>query len=487
MPSTYRNAPHHVKCTLFRDSRSLIGISRAAAPLFVLATLSLLPSPSAGSHGDHPLLFSNAHGVSQTITTNGSLDRKNAFFQSTFGINKRSCVTCHQPASGWSITPKSIQVRFALSGGTDPLFRLVDGANSPQADVSTQKARRKAYSMLLDKGLIRVGLPIPPNAEFDLVAVDDPYGFASAGELSLFRRPLPTTNLRFLSAIMWDGRETVNPLTIQPYGGSEAPNAAALLTDLLHQANSATRGHAEAARDLTEEERQQIVAFQMGLFTAQVLDAKAGPLNRKGGLGGPETLLTQRYYIGINDNVGDPYGPFDAQAIRLYDSWKRSTDPHRRAIARGEALFNSHPITLTGVKGLNDNPYFGSPAVVVGTCTTCHNAPNVGNHSLAVPLDIGLTDASRRTPDMPLYTLRRKDTEETIQTTDPGRALITGKWNDIGRFKGPILRGLAARPPYFHNGSAATLNDAVTFYDERFTIGLTAQEKSDLVAFLQTL
>ena len=35
---------------------------------------------------------------------------------------------------------------------------------------------------------------------------DDPYGHASATQLSLFRRPLPTTNLRFLSTINWDGR-----------------------------------------------------------------------------------------------------------------------------------------------------------------------------------------------------------------------------------------------------------------------------------------
>ena len=42
--------------------------------------------------------------------------------------------------------------------------------------------------------------------------------------------------------------------------------------------------------------------------------------------------------------------------------------------------------------------------------------------------------------------------------------MITGKWADIGRFKGPILRALAARAPYFHNGSAATLEEVVEFY-----------------------
>jgi len=74
-----------------------------------------------------------------------------------------------------------------------------------------------------------------------------------------------------------------------------------------------------------------------------------------------------------------------------------------------------------------------------------------------------------------------------VQTTDPGRAMITGKWSDIGKFKGPILRALAARAPYFHNGSADTLADVVDFYDTRFNIGLTMREKADLIAFLRAL
>ena len=117
------------------------------------------------------------------------------------------------------------------------------------------------------------------------------------------------------------------------------------------------------------------------------------------------------------------------------------------------------------------------PDPFTGTCTTCHDTPNAGNHSVKAPLNIGLTDASRRTADMPLYTLRSMSTGETVQTTDPGRAMVTGKWADIGKFKGPILRGLAARAPYFHNGSAATLDEVIDFYESRFNIGLTARER----------
>lgn len=134
--------------------------------------------------------------------------------------------------------------------------------------------------------------------------------------------------------------------------------------------------------------------------------------------------------------------------------------------------------------GLNDS--LGLPTLQ-GTCTTCHNTPNVGNHSTAVPRNIGIADASRRTPDMRLYTLQNKTTGETVQTTDPGRALITGKWSDIVKFKGPVLRGLAGRPPYFHNGSAASLDQVVDFYNTRFNIGPSAQEHADLVAVLRSL
>jgi cytochrome c peroxidase len=122
-----------------------------------------------------------------------------------------------------------------------------------------------------------------------------------------------------------------------------------------------------------------------------------------------------------------------------------------------------------------------------GTCTTCHDTPNVGNHSVSLPLDLGLADAALRTPDMPLYTFRNRMTGEIVRTTDPGRALVTGKWQHMSTFKGPILRGLAARAPYFHNGIAATVSDVVQFYNTRFNLRFTAREKADLAAFLKAL
>jgi cytochrome c peroxidase len=65
--------------------------------------------------------------------------------------------------------------------------------------------------------------------------------------------------------------------------------------------------------------------------------------------------------------------------------------------------------------------------------------------------------------------------------------MIDGKWSHIGRFKGPMLRDLAPRAPYFHNGFAKDLDAVIDFYDDRFGLKLTKQEHSDLVAFLRSL
>ncbi|GAC1409101.1 MAG: hypothetical protein NVSMB6_08760 [Burkholderiaceae bacterium] len=389
--------------------------------------------------------------------------------------------------------------RFEQTAGTDPIFALVDAANSPMADVSTLAAKRSAYSMLLDKGLIRIGIGVPTDAEFTLEKVDDPYRFASAKELSLFRRPLPSTNLKFLTTVMWDARETFkdpnSSLCIVGTTSCFAP----LNTNLTHQANSAVRGHAQAVSDLTADERQAIVRFETSLFTAQIYDNNAKLLTVSGATGGPRALSTTDFYFGINDVLAGDYrthAPFNASSMSLYTTWLSASpqeedgkESHnvaraRQAIARGEALFNTAPINIVGVNGINDDLKI---PVLKGTCTTCHNTPGAGNHSTPLPLNLGLSDGVRRTPDQPLYTLRNKLTGESIETTDPGRALLTGLWRDIGRFKGATLRGLAARPPYFHNGSAKDLDEVVKFYNTRFNIGFTSEEIADLGAFLKAL
>ncbi len=436
----------------------------------------------AGEKDARVLSYPNGAGIATTYNAAGAIDLQNPFFLD-LGTNKRTCASCHQPDSAWTITPENVERRFLKTRGEDAIFRNNDGSNCEGAAATTVAEKRAAYSLLLTRGLIRVGLDVPANAEFIVESVSDPYhctGGTTA--LSMYRRPLPSVNLPFISAVMWDGRESSPASLIQH--------------DLLNQANDATRGHAAGLRDLTAGEAQQIVSFETALFTTQSRDQSAGALDARGAGGGPLALAAEPFYIGINDPVGlNPTGTaFDQRAFTLFNAWKNwtgndSVSARRQAIARGQEVFNTKPITISGVSGLNGETFSNGvtiPDTIVGTCTICHDTPNAGNHSVKAPLNIGLTDPDEA-PYLPVYTLRNTTTGERVETTDPGRALISGKWRDIGRFKGPVLRALSSRAPYFHNGAAATLEEVVDFYERRFGIGLTVQERADLLAFLRAL
>jgi cytochrome c peroxidase len=432
----------------------------------------------------------NGSGLLETYNVNNApINLTGAFFQS-LGTNGRTCASCHVPTEGWTVSAAELQLRFLLTQGLDPIFRTNDGSNCDQnVDTSTLQGRRQAYSLLLSKGLIRIALSVPTNAEFTVQSVSNPYGCGDTSTLSMYRRPLPATNLQFLSTLMWDGRESTAPSTLK----ITYPNPSeALLADLAHQAVDATTGHAQGAVP-TPSQVQDIVSFETALRTAQAYDYRAGSLNAGGASGGPVALASQLNFIGINDSFPASFGFNPTQAIfnpnifEIFDAWSNSPSSARASIARGQVVFNSKPITISGVAGINDVP--GLPASFSGTCGTCHDAPNVGNHSVSAPLNIGVADVTSPldVSYLPVFTLVNNATGITIQTTDPGRALITGKWADIGKVKGPVLRALASRAPYFHNGSATSLADVIAFYDMRFNVGFTPQEKADLIAFLNSL
>ena len=170
--------------------------------------------------------------------------------------------------------------------------------------------------------------------------------------------------------------------------------------------------------------------------------------------------------------------------MTMYNAWTNSPNPAQASVARGAQLFNIHTFNITGVAGIND--VLNIP-VLTASCVACHDTPNVGNQSTELYFNTGIVAATRRTPDLPLYTFTNSLAGATVQVTDPGRALVTGLWADIGKFKPPVLRGLAGRAPYFHDGSATDLTGVVEFYNNRFNINYTPQQITDLVNFLKTL
>jgi cytochrome c peroxidase len=505
-------------------------------PLRIAWVVALLVPTAAGLAFSDPFgllipkfqVFGDPDGAFATINVGGPTDTSANPFFLDMGTNGRRCVTCHEPSDAFSITPPHLQQRFDATNGTDPIFRPVDGATCPTADVSTVEKRREAYSLLLSRGLIRVFLAVPADADYEVMSVENPYGCNAADVISVYRRPLPTTNLRFLSAVMFDGRESTPATGTTKIIFSNYPSS--LMSDLAHQSVDATVTHAQGdGTRPTPAEQQEIVNFETQLFTGQWFDSRAGLLNRDGANGGPAPLTTQPFFITINSSVnalvpaleqpgglvtpGD--GQFTPNIFNLYQAWTQQNGGYyedfaeaRQSIARGEELFNSLQIPISGVAGINDDVaagglVAGGIATLQGTCGTCHDTPNVGNHSFPTPLNIGTGDSSPTSPFvnlggldlsyLPQITVCQKDpttelpTNNCKTTTDLGQALIDGKFDHVGKIKGPILRGLAGRAPYFHNGSATTLLDVVNFYNMRFTLNLTDQQKGDLVAFLKTL
>lgn len=389
--------------------------------------------------------FPNPVGAAATYSTEGFVDLTNPFHQ-PIGSNGRTCQSCHLPHAGWSIRPLDVELLFFFTAGKAPLFNPLD-ANSPNADTRTVKARYRAYSMLR-KGLFRRGGNVQATAEYEIVGVDDPLGAGgSTTRFEFFRRPLASANFHIARNVGWHAQNT------NGVGDVHA--------GLTHQATGAVNG-ALGGPPASAETIERIVTHEAAFRFAQKSVNGVGRLDTCGATGGPENLSLQPP---VN-------GRFD-----LFDAWidlppgsctTRAADRKRAQIARGQEIFN----------GVNRSGR---------SCRGCHNAANNGTNVGGLLFDVGTSAANVRKAGMPLYTLKNKATGEKRKTTDPGRALATGRWSDLDKFKTPSLRGLSARAPYFHNGIAPTLNAVVIHYEKALGFRFTPQEREDLVAFLEAL
>ena len=402
-----------------------------ASALVLAGQVNSMDAQQLPNNLPHP----NPGGKAATFSTQGAVDLTGEFFQAR-GTNGRSCATCHIAEDAWSINPGTLQDLFDQTGGTHPVFNLLD-ANNPNMDVSTPDARLAAYSMMLSRGVFRRGGAPRPNSEWELIAVEDPHGFANLNRLVHWRRVMPTINFQQGSlTVNWDG------------GNSGVDLISGLNTQAARNITGAQQGPPAPPEVIDD-----IVNFERSLSTAQLIVPGVGRLDSDGARGGPEEL----------SNMNKTQGRFN-----LFDAWIDHSNPRRAQIARGQEIFNS-----TNANGRS--------------CNGCHNSANNGTNINNALFDIRVASAEARTPDLPLYTFRNRTTGETRQLTDAGRGNVTGLWNDLGRFKTPTLRALAARAPYFHNGIAPTLTDVVLHYERHLGFVFTDQERADLVAFLNAL
>jgi hypothetical protein len=501
----------------------------------VAASLSLVFAAARGgawwSPGDGRVLpatasYENPFGLLSILNTAGAIPTKgNAFFE-PIGTNGRACVTCHQPADGMSISVETIRERWRVTNGSDPLFAAVDGKNCPDLP----DGYPQSHSLLLDRGLIRVSLPWPPKRadgsavkpEFAIEVVRDPtgcnnssvYGLNSPSPaVSVYRRPRPAANLKYVAAdrfgvsrfIAKNGQPTErDPDTGRLVQMNMMADAREL--SLKTQARSAASGHLQLKGALADAQLEQIVAFESQIYAAQGFHWEAGDLTEPGGPPalGPAALARGRAGVLGNNttNFVFPMGERWKFLPPIGNAEKDAENAFRESVARGHDVFFFRTFWIKDAMHLN-TVGLGNP--VKRTCSTCHGMHMTGMDTANGWMDVGTTNLpwAKEAPvspwateqnDLPLFKLTCNNSVaphpflgRVIYTQDPGRALISGKCNDIGTIVMQQFRGLAARAPYFANGSAANLREVVDFYDRRFNIQYTEQEKQDLVNFLSVL
>jgi cytochrome c peroxidase len=301
----------------------------------------------------------------------------------------------------------------------DPIFRPIDAD-----DFRIHGANASDYTTLRKNGLIRIVLPLPAN-----VTLIDPVTNAPSSEtFADVWRAVPSVNNVALTGP--DGRVFVarGP---NPGGGYQLD---ARITTLQEQALSAFLNHAEVQRTPTQQTLDDLAAFQLTLFSSNGVRALA-------------------------------------KAIKNGAMPLRDPDPPLSSIEQqGKAVFARACAQCHGGPGQSTT----SPPIVArfhDIATTCPR-----------PIDTVSPPRFSFKPCPAVLADKVRTYEFTLASgakirrasSDPGRALLTGfvggppPLDDWNKLDVPGLHGLDQTAPYFHNNSAATLEDVVAHYIELF-------------------
>lgn len=505
MPQRDSTRSRHTRSVIFATATLLLA---SAATLAQYGDANLDPWWEAGEGRALPLwvAFPDPSGAVMVMNSDGQIPTSGHPFFEPLGTNGRACITCHQPSNSMSLAVTQIQERWKLTQGKDPVFAAIDGSNCP----TLPQSDKSSHSLLLTRGLFRISEPWPARdssgkpitPDFSIEVVRDPtgcntdatFGLHSAHPaISVFRRPRVVGNIRFVpdQSLLTDAGA--------PAAFTGRLTADGRDTSLAYQAIDAAHAHEQAAHPLTPEQLRQITAFEQQVFVAQTANTTAGDLAEVDGPLGAWSL--GRSDPSRHANSNDPHRPIFFEAAYWTDGGRGDihtpASAFRASVAGGNLIFSSRPFRIQEAANL---PGTSSGHATTGTCATCHNAPMSGANLTHQAMDVGTTIPARMNAalpgadqDLPLFKLTCNPGAahpylgRVIYSTDPGRALVTGKCSDVGSIVMQQFRGLSARAPYFANGSAATLRDVVDFYDRRFTIGLTESEKTDLTNFLSVL
>jgi cytochrome c peroxidase len=339
--------------------------------------------------------------------------------------NGRSCADCHMLTDHFQLSPASVEARFRIlqlrrrwdPDADDPLFRPIDAD-----DFRTKGEDASDFSNLRKNGLIRVVLPLPVN-----IRLIDPATNQPSSELDAdVWRAVPTVN-----DVKLTGPDGVNPWTRGPNetGGYQLD---ARIATLQEQALGALVNHAQVRNTPPRELLDDLAAFQRVLFTNHRVRALSDAVTAGLPLPDPDPPLNELEERGkivferacAHCHGGPGQSTTQAPVIRFHDI---NTQCPRPVDIVTPARFAFAPCAA----GLERN-------------------------ARTYEITLGNGTKTRRT------------------SSDPGRALLTGfvggppPTDDWNKFDVPGLRGIRNTAPYFHNNSAATLEEVVDHYIEFF-------------------
>ncbi len=477
-------------------------------PLVLLALGSTQTPPRWWAPGDGrvfpaQLNYANDDGELGLVLKGGDMPTRGHPFFEPLGPDGRACVTCHQPADAMSLSAATARERWDATAGHDPLFAAYDGSDCP----TLPQAARASHALLLDFGLIRIERHWPvAGSDFTIDVVRDPAGCNSGaygpenGRISVYRRPRPVANMKYLLAMgfAYDPKAgmplPLDPETSQPVSGNLMADGRALT--LKAQMLDAAQTHLRMTRALSPRQVERVADFETRIFVAQVR-GPFGRLDADGARGGPQTLAdSEPGQLGsISAQLNNSAGPVWSE----FAAWEKDNPAlpaneraFRLSVARGARIFRERMFLITDSAGINSPVGFGNP--VRNSCVFCHNMTQMGNDVAPGQVDLGTTTLPFADPQprLPLFRITclgkpHRHYGRVILTHDPGFALTTGKCADVGKITLQSNRGLASRAPYFSNGSAADLRAIIDYYDRRYSIGYSEQDKQDLVNLMRAL
>ena len=347
------------------------------------------------------------------------------------GGNGRSCADCHMPSDGFQLSPASARARFDElqaklennKNADDPLFRPVDAD-----DFRTNGDSASDFSNLVDNGLVRVTMPLPLNVKLIDPATGQPSDETS---VDLWRAVMPVMNVAIT------GPDSVLP--IWPPG---APRSAIMGQDPNGPNRQGGYQHDGRFGSLQEQARGALIAH------AQVsLEPPQGMLDDLASF--QQTLFTSPAVGSLADAILSNSTPFTDPDPELNELEQQGKVVFNRACAQ------CHGGTL--------HPSGSTPEAAFVR-------PIVRYHNIMTACPRPATDGFAPCPDRLARNARAyritlaNGTFQFVTTSDPGRLLLTGQPADLGVMDITQLRGISNTAPYFHNNSAATLEDVIDHY-----------------------